>query len=118
SRRVAGRAPWGLSLGCSRCGQRHETAAEAHEEVDAREAGPLLVRLEELGGLRALDPAAAAKRDDELDQAEIADEPALVAAEPFQADHADRPRPEAALAQEARLDRGGGPGPPAAEGEL
>src|SRR5205085_5862499 len=98
-----------LSLGGSGCGQRHQPAAEAHQEVDAREPRPLLVRLDERRGLGGLDPAAAAERSDELDEAEVADEPALVAAKPFQADDTDRPRPEAALAQEAgpRRRRGG-----------
>ena len=43
----------------------------------------------------------------QLDEAEVADEPVVVAAEPFEADDADRPRPEAALALEPRRDGGG-----------
>ena len=79
-------------------------AAPAAHQVDAREPGPLLVRREQLGGLVELDPAAP-ERGAELDEAEIADEPVAVAAEAFERDHAERPRPEPALAQEPRLDR-------------
>src|SRR5919198_5985232 len=92
------------SLGGALRRERHEAAAEAKQEVDAREPRPLLVGLEERRRLRPLDPAAtAAERDDELHQAEVAHEPALVAAEPFEADDSDRPRPEPALPEETGL---------------
>ena len=79
--------------------QRDQPAAEAGDQVDAREAGPFAVRLEQLGRLPRLDrPAASAIS--ELHEAEVADEPVLLAAEPLEADDADRPRPEPALALE------------------
>src|SRR5207248_9468848 len=49
----------GGSLGGALRAERHEAAAEAGEEVDAREAGPLAVRLEELCRLRPVHPLAA-----------------------------------------------------------
>ena len=67
--------------------------------VRAREPGPFAVRLQQLCGLVQLDPAAA-KGGAELDEAEVADEPVAAAPEPFERDHSERPRPEAALAQE------------------
>src|SRR5262249_25276079 len=79
----------------------HEPATQAREHVDARQPGPLAVRLQELRGLPRLDRATA-ERGEQLDQAEVALEPALVPAEALQADHADRPRAESALALEAR----------------
>src|SRR5581483_11687515 len=81
--------------------------AERHplEQVDAREAGPVSVRREKLHRLLRLDVAAAPQARQELHQAEIADEPALGAPEPLEADHADRPGAEARLAAESR--RGG-----------
>ena len=68
---------------------------------------------EQLVGLLGLDPSAAERRG-ELHEAEVAGEPALVAAEALEADDADRPRPEAALALEprARRHRSGGPSAP------
>ena len=77
----------GQSLGGVRRRQRHQAAAEAGEEVDAREAGPLAVRLEQLGRLPALDRPAA-QRPEKLDEAEVADETVLVAAEALEADDA------------------------------
>ena len=78
-------------------------AAAPGEEVDAREAGPLAVWLEQDVGLLGLDPPAP-ERGGELDEAEIARQAALVPAEPFERDDADRPRAEAALALEAPRD--------------
>src|SRR3954447_18797427 len=48
---------------------------------------------------------AAPERRCELDEPEVACEPALVAAEAFEADDAERPWPEPALAQQPRGDR-------------
>ena len=56
------------------------------------------------GRLVDLDPAAPERRA-ELDEAEVADEPVAEAPEPFERDHAERPRAEPALAQQPRLDR-------------
>src|SRR5262245_23954136 len=67
-----------------------------HGQVEAREAGPLAVRREELRRLVAFDPPAPESRH-ELDQGQVADETALVTAEPFEADDACRPRAEPAL---------------------
>jgi hypothetical protein len=68
--------------------------------VDAREPGPLAVRLENLPRLLRLDPAAALRRD-ELDQTEVADEAALEAAETVEADHPRGPGAEPALPLDA-----------------
>ena len=46
----------------------------------------------------------AAQRPEELHEPEVADEPVVEAAEPLEADDADRPRPEPALAFEPRGD--------------
>src|SRR5437588_6779744 len=86
--------------------ERHEPAAETGQQVDAREAGPLAVRLEQLRRLPALDRAAAQRRE-QLDESEIANQPVLVTAEPLEADDARRPGPEAALALDSRHDGGG-----------
>jgi hypothetical protein len=71
----------------------------SRQQVHAGEAGPLAVRLEERVRLLGLDPASP-ELGGELHEAEVAREPALVAAEAFQADDADRPRPEPALSFE------------------
>src|SRR6185437_8077402 len=92
--------------GCPRSRQRDQAAAEAGEEIDAREAGPLAVRLEQLRRLPALH-GAAAQRAQELDEPEVADEPVLEAAEPLEADDARRPRAEAALALDPADDHVG-----------
>ena len=84
-------------------GQRDQSSREPGHQVDAREAGPLAVRLQQRSGLVALDPAAL-ERDRELDQTEVADEPELSPPEAFEADDADRPRAEPALALEALGD--------------
>src|SRR4051812_30167671 len=87
-----------------RCGaQGQQPARVAREQVHARDAGPLAVRLEQLGRLPALD-LTAAQHAQELDESEVADEPVVHAAEPFEADDADRPRAEAALALEPLRD--------------
>src|SRR5580765_3156339 len=93
TRRVSTRS----SLGSFR--QRHEAFGERVQQVDAREPGPLAVRLEQLDGLPALDPAAA-QRGEELDEAEVGDEPAVVATEALEEDDPDRPWPETALAEQ------------------
>src|SRR5439155_11160837 len=77
--------------------QDYEPGAVARQQVDAREARPLLVGSEQLVRLLGLDPPAPERRR-ELDQAEVACEPVLVAAEALEADDADRPRAETALA--------------------
>src|SRR6266545_1711285 len=87
--------------------QRDESAAVAGQHVHARQPGPLAVGLEQLGRLPALHPAAAHGRQ-ELDQTEVAHEPALVAAEPLQTDDACRPGAEPALLLEPARDRLGG----------
>ena len=79
----------------------------AGEEVDARESRPLAVRLEQLGRLPPLDPAAA-HRAQQLHEAEVALEAAVEAAESLEADDAERPRAETALAEEPVGDRGVG----------
>src|SRR5436190_10988183 len=89
------------SLGGERPGNRDQVAPEPLEEIDAREAGPLAVRLEQLGRLPGLDPPAAHRRD-QLHEPEVAHEPALVTAEALEADDADRPRAEPRLAHEPR----------------
>ena len=61
---------------------------------------------EQRRGLGGLDPAAL-ERGDELDQPEVADEPVVVAAEPLERDHADRPGADAALAAEPLQDDAG-----------
>src|SRR5436190_544972 len=87
------------SLGGFALRYRHETEAESLQQVDAREAGPLAIRLEQLGGLPRLDPAAPQRRA-ELDEPEVAHQPALEAAEALETDDPDGPRPESALALE------------------
>src|SRR4029077_4526029 len=86
------------SLSRARRRARDQSPCEAHEEVDAREPRPLAVRLEQLRGLPCLDVRPAAQRAQELDEAEVADEAMLEAAQSFEADDGGRPRPEAALA--------------------
>ena len=84
---------------------RHEPAAPAGHQIRAREPGPLAVRLEQFRRLVELDPAAAEGRA-QLDEAEIADEPVPPAAEPLRARSTPSDqRPEAALAEQPRLDR-------------
>ena len=63
----------------------HEAALEPLQQEDAREPLPLAVRLEQLGGLARLGPASA-QRGEELDEAEVVDEPGVVAAEPLERD--------------------------------
>ena len=62
--------------------------------------GPLVVGLEQLSRLPALDPAAP-HGGQELHEAEVGNEPPVVAAEALEEDDADRPRSETALAREA-----------------
>src|SRR4051794_38026364 len=82
-----------------RIAQAYESGAIARQQVDACEPGPFLVRGEQDVRLLRLDVPSPERRG-ELDEPEVAREPALIAAEPFEADDADRPRPEPALAQE------------------
>src|SRR5206468_1897573 len=77
--------------------QGYETAPEPRQQVHAREPAPLAVGGEQDVGLLGLDPAAPEGRR-ELCQPEVAVEPVLVAPEALEADDAERPRPEAALA--------------------
>src|SRR4051794_9827638 len=84
-------------------GERQKPACVAGEHVHAREALPLPVGLEQLRGLPELD-LAPAQLAQELDEAEIADEPVVVPAESLEADDADRPGPEAALPVEPGCD--------------
>src|SRR4051812_39899920 len=83
--------------------ERNEAAPVPGQQVDAREPGPLAVGLEQLGRLPRLDPAAA-QLGEQLHEPEVALETPLAPAETLQADDADRPRPEAPLALEARGD--------------
>ena len=92
-----------IKLAAAAAWQRDQTPGEPAQQVDARETLPLLVGLEQRRRLVRLDPAAP-QRLAELEQAEVADEAALVAAEPLERDHADGPRADAALAQQPRCD--------------
>src|SRR5207248_4766707 len=92
--------------GCA-CGDGHETAPEAGQQVDAGEPGPFAVGLEQLRRLPALDPAPA-QRGEQLDESEVADEAVLAATQALEADDARRPRAESTLAHEARDDGFGG----------
>src|SRR3954454_2060552 len=87
----------------ARGGERQKPARVTGEHVHAREAFPLSVGLEQLRGLPELD-LASAQLAQELDEAEIADEPVVVSTESLEADDADRPGPEAALPVEPRRD--------------
>src|SRR5262249_62355927 len=73
--------------------QGYETALESRQEIHAGEAGPVAVPGEQLVGLVRLDPAAPERRR-ELDQAEIARQPDVVAAEPLDAHDPDPPVPD------------------------
>src|SRR5581483_1500429 len=92
------------------------TGVEGGEHVDAREPGPLAVGLEQLVRLLGLGTAAP-QRGHELDEPQVAGEPALVAPEPVQADDADRPRAEPRLAEQPPCHRVGGLPPQALEVE-
>jgi len=81
----------------------YEASAVGGHEVDAREPLPLLVGREQLGGLVPFDPAAPERRA-ELDDRQVADESALRAPEPFEADDADGPWPEPSLSLEPAGD--------------
>ncbi len=81
----------------------YETSSEAGEEVDAREARPLAVRLEQRVGFFCLD-APAPESGRQLDEAEIPRQATFVAAESLERDDADRPRPEAALTLQSPRD--------------
>ena len=74
--------------------QAYESGVVSRQQIHAREPGPLAVGLEQGVGLLGLD-APAPERRGELDEPEIAREPALVAAEPLEADDAGRPRARA-----------------------
>src|SRR5207248_1741461 len=80
---------------------RQQPLRPPEQHVHAGQAGPLSVRREQLLGLPALD-ATAAHRRQEFDEAEVADQPEVVAAETLERDDAYRPWPEAALAAEPR----------------
>ena len=95
----------GRSLSRPRSRHRNQATAEALEEIDAREAGPLAVRLEQLGRLPGLHGVPSAKRPHEFDEPEVADEAVLEAAETLEADDTRRPRAEAALALDPADDR-------------
>src|SRR5262249_2087115 len=75
------------SLGGGRLRDRDQPARPGLQQVDARQPGPLAVGLKQLGRLPRLDPAALQRRL-ELDEAEVGDEPAVVAAEALEEDHA------------------------------
>src|ERR1700722_19057028 len=81
--------------------QAYESGVVSRQQVHAREPGPLAVGLEQHVALLGPDGPPGERRG-ELDEAEIAGEPALAAAEPLDADDADRPRADAALTQQAR----------------
>ena len=72
----------------------------AEHENSPAEALPLPVRRQQLRRLVGLDPPSA-QGGHELDQPEVADEPLVIAPEPLERDHADRPGADAALAAEA-----------------
>src|SRR6188768_2963411 len=82
-----------------RIAQAYESGAIARQEIHTREPGPLAVRRQQHVGLLGLDTASP-KCGGELHEPEVAREPALVAAEAFEADDADRPRPDAAFAEQ------------------
>ena len=84
--------------------QAYESGVVSRQQVHAREPGPLAVGLEQRVGLLGLD-APSPERRGELHEPEIAREPALVAAEPLEADDARRPGAEPALALEALAPR-------------
>jgi len=75
-------------------------------EVDTREAGPFAVGLEQARGLVWLD-APAFEVGLQLDEGEITDDATLPAAEPLEADDADRPRSDASFALEPPRHRVG-----------
>src|SRR6476659_2457376 len=87
--------------------QGYETALEPGKEVHAREAGPLLVRREQRVAFLGLHPAPP-ERGRELCHPEITREAVLVPPESLEADDADRPGAEAALAVEPQRDRRAG----------
>ena len=84
-----------------------QPARVAGEQVDAREPGPFAVRLEQLVRLPA--STAAPQRARQLDEAEVADEPAVVAAEAVEAttptDHGPSPRSRSSRAATAPSGR-------------
>ena len=79
--------------------QAYESGVVSRQEVHAREPGPLAVGLEQDVRLLGLD-VPSPERGGQLDEPEVAREPALVAAEALEADDAGRPGAEAALALE------------------
>src|SRR6266550_260254 len=86
--------------------QDYEPGAVARQQVDTREARPLPVGREQRVGLLGLDPPAP-ERGGELDEAEVAREPVLVAAKALEADDPDRPGAEPAFALEPLCGRAG-----------
>ena len=102
-----------FSSGCK--GQGYETPCVPRQEVHAREAGPLAVGREQLVGLVGLDPAPP-QRGGELREAQVAVEAVLVAAEALEADDAERPGAEPALAGEPGDDRGASGGASSSRG--
>src|SRR4051794_10880451 len=86
-----------------RIGQGYDARVMPRQQVHAREPGPLAVRLEQLVRLLGLDPSPAERRH-QLGEPEVAREAALEPSEPLEADDADRPRAETALALEPPRD--------------
>src|SRR4051812_33791714 len=82
-----------------RIAQAYESGAITRQEVHTREPGPLAVRRQQHVGLLGLD-VPTPQGGGELHEPEVARQPPLVAAEAFEADDADRPRSEAALAEQ------------------
>ena len=80
--------------------QAYESGPVSRQQVHAGEPRPFAVRLEQGVRFLGLDPPPP-EPGGELHEPEIAGEAPLVAAEPLEADHAGRPRPEAAFALEA-----------------
>src|SRR5262245_34202583 len=90
--------------------ERHHATSGARHHVHAREAGPLAVAGKDPRRVLGLDPAALDRRAD-LEQPEVADDTAVVAAEPLRPDEADRVGTDAALALEPGGGRVGGQAP-------
>src|SRR6266542_898337 len=101
---IRGSAMGGVCLCRAQRAHGQQPARKAGKQIGARESGPLAVRCEQLGGLPAVDRSPA-ERAQQLHEPEVADKSVVVPAEPFEADDADRPRAEAALAGAPRRDQ-------------
>jgi hypothetical protein len=79
--------------------QAYESGVVSRQQVDARESGPLAVGLEQHVALLGFQ-APPGERGGELHEPEIARKAALATSEALDADDADRPRADPALAQQ------------------